>query len=386
MKEKALQILAVVVAILGIMVFCFATTDIKILSLDALPPSFIGALLGAVISGVITVVLLIGQSSAEEIKERNVKIFEKKSKIFQNYIEYLWEILREQKISIEKYEKLRKDFSIRLMIYLSKKSIRSIAVYIEKIGSCLDNKNNINYAKIKEDIFGVINILSNELGLGGQIDLEIDSKLETPIFPLLFKQTILNELNRALSNIELSEGKYCKEDELIENGEWGGEYVCFDFKRFKGCKLIIGSFSKYCPHAGTWMWLFIEKSLHEIDEFRYNDTNEYRFCEFSKNLVEIWDGVEGDEGNWVELTSSRLDNVEYNVLGKFDPPNSEGWYLFVDNLASIEYYRDNYQDVAGILGRRAAYWFKHGQIWERKEDVFIPVIEFLENYLGNRKN
>jgi len=369
-------------SLLGIIAFCMVATTFQIFSANVLPASFIGACLGAIISAIITQFLLSGQTEHEELKERNVKVFEKKSKIFRKYIDDLWDVLEKQKITMEEYDKLRKNFSIRLMIYLKEKASRSIAEHLKNIGEFVDDSEK-TYEHLKENIFGIINILSGEINLGGKIDIEIDKYLEEPIFRRLFRQAILNELNNALQSIELTEGKFCKEEDLISDGEWGGEYVCFDFRRFKGCKLLVGSFSKYCPHAGIWMLLFIDKSIHSVDKFRFNDENEYRFCEFSKYLVEIW-ATGGEEGEWTGLIKPYSNNEEYKALGEFDIPPGDGW-LFLDDHETIEPYRHNYQEVAHIIGKRAAYWFEKGWIWEEESDTEIPIVEFLEKYLGNER-
>ena len=379
---KSMWVKALLFSILGVIAFCMVANTFQIFSASVLPASFIGALLGAIISAIITQFLLTGQTEHEEVKERNAKVFERKSKIFHEYIDELWNVLEKQKVTVEEYGELRKKFSVRLMIYLKEKASRSIAIYLKNIGKFVDDPDK-TYEDLKENIFGIINILSDEINLGGKIDIVIDKDLEEPIFPIKFKQVILNELNNALQSIELTKGKFCKEDELISDGEWGGEYVCFDFHRFKGCKLLIGSFSEYCPHAGIWILLFIDKSIHSIDKFRYNDEKEDRFCEFSKYLVEILkDG--GKEGEWVGLIELEpSDNEEYMALGDFDVP--PGGWLFLDDHDSIEPYRHNYQEVARIIGKRAKYWFNNGLIREKESDTQIPIITFLEKYIGNKK-
>ena len=209
---------------------------------------------------------------------------------------------------------------------------------------------------------------------------------------VLFKQAIKRELNKAFSvkpesHHELCEGKFLKEIKHISDEEWGGLYFCFDFRRFKGCKLIIGSFSKYCPHAGIWMMLFIEKSIHAVDEFRYNDENEYRFCDFSRHLVEIYDEG-GENGQWVNLVAPSPNDKdygdEYNGLGEFNAP-PEGEWLFLDDPYAIEHYRHNYQVVAQTIGKRAKYWFKNGRIWEKESDSLLTIVEFLEKYIGKKE-
>jgi hypothetical protein len=129
--------------------------------------------------------------------------------------------------------------------------------------------------------------------------------------------------------------------------------------------------------------LFIDKNIHSIDRFRYNDEDEYRFCEFSKYLVEILaTGV--DDGEWVGLIKPYSDNEEYTALGDFDVPPGGGW-LFLDQPYTIEPYRHNYRKVAHIIAKRANYWFENGWIWEKESDTSVSIIGFLEKYLGNKK-
>ena len=217
------------------------------------------------------------------------------------------------------------------------------------------------------------------------------NRIKELIFSLRFKKAVQNELNKAFSGEpelrrELCKGKLLKESKLITEKKWGGLYFCSDFRRFKGCKLIIGSFSKYCPHAGIWMLLFAEKSVHEVDKFRYNDEDEYRFCEFSRYLVEIYDEG-GENGQWVNLFAPYPNDKnygdEYNALGKFATPIKGEW-LFLDYPNAIEPYRQNYQKVAHIIGKRAKYWFKNGKIWEKEGDTLLSITDFLEKYLGNK--
>jgi hypothetical protein len=383
-NSKWIKIL--LISLLGITAFCLVSIVFRIYTFNDLPISFIGACLGATISAILTQLLLTGQTDREEIKERNVKVFEKKSREFEKYIEILINILDKKNIDLDDYEKLMKGFSFHLMLYLSEKTINKFTAYLMIISRFLFI-NDKSYEDLKKNIVGILNILSYELGLGGNINFEIYLELEKPRYSKLFKDAILSELNKNLlkTTDELIEGKYLSEDELVPDGYWGGEYVCFEFRRFKGCKLLIGSFTKYCPHGGIWLLLFIEKDVHKIDEFRYNDEEgkEERFCEFSKYLIEIWDDVKGENNNWAELTKSRKYNTKYSALGEFDVP-SDNWWLFLDDYDAIKNYQYDYENIASIIGKRAAYWFKYGWVWEKKSDSSLSIIKFLEKYLGSK--
>jgi hypothetical protein len=230
-----------------------------------------------------------------------------------------------------------------------------------------------------EEIASRFNFTSEDIALA------LDEQKDEEAYPWLFKQAIRRELNSAFANeAELSEGRFVKEKDLMGNAEYGGEYMCFDFKRFNGCKLLIGSFSKYCPHSGIFMMIFIDRNIIEADQLilledlLYNDTEEYRFCEFSKNLIGVTERGTY-EGDWVGLTEAFPYNEAYTALGEFTPLKENTW-LFLDDKDYIEPYKENYLDVARIIGKRAKYWFDNGKILDKTDDSLIPTIKFLEMY------
>ena len=385
MKKTWLRLLPFI--IIGFIAFCTVAVNFEFITLNILPASFIGALFGALISAIITQYLLTGQTAHQEVKECNVTIFSKKYEIFLKYINDLWKILDKQGLSIDDYDNLRRDFSTKLMIYLNEKENKSIANFLYEIGKFVNNSNE-DYNNLKSSIFNIVNMLSGSINLGGKIDIDIDNKLEEAIYPKLFKQSILNELNKSFLNSsefnsELDNGRYVLERDLIDDGKYGGEYISFDFRRFKGCKLLIGSFSKYCPYGSVWMMLFIEKNIHSVDKFRYNE-DDFRPSEFDKYVIGIWPNGGGDE-NWVELTCA-YDNEEYMALGDFPPPPKKKG-LYFDDLNVLEHYRNKYRKVAHIIGKRASYRLKNSYIWnedgKEEDEKCIPIIKFLEEYIKN---
>jgi hypothetical protein len=215
----------------------------------------------------------------------------------------------------------------------------------------------------------------------------------------LFRKAILNELNKNLLNSdkelnefggksvkvegELSKGKYVKEKDLIpKEGKWGGEYIALDFTRFEGCKLLIGSFSKDSPFkdAGICMMLFIDKKITSVDNFRSKQGNVKDGSEFNKNLVDIF----ANEDDWVELTSGG----NYKKMGYIEPPPNNKQLCF-DDPEVLEFYSDNYSDVASVIGRRASYWYNEkGFIYDDAEDGehHYKIIEFLEKFVKNNKD
>jgi hypothetical protein len=179
MKAKSKWTKPLLLALLCLVLFCLVATIFQIISVEDLPINFIAAFLEAVVTALITVVLLSGQSAAEEVKERNVKVFEKKSAIFQNYINTVWKIWEDSTVSKEEYFELTSIYYKTLMIYLKKEALTVIGDSLIKIGDYIDKKSDGDYLILRNCIFTIINTLSKELSLGGEIDVEIYEKLET---------------------------------------------------------------------------------------------------------------------------------------------------------------------------------------------------------------
>lgn len=105
MKNKNLWLYGIVAFTF---IFIASSVIFRIFDVEILPSQFFGALIGVVITAIITVFLLNGQTSAEETKERNVKVFEEKSARFNNFINKLWEIWDDRVVELEELNELIK--------------------------------------------------------------------------------------------------------------------------------------------------------------------------------------------------------------------------------------------------------------------------------------
>ena len=84
MKTKT-NLSRVAVLVLTI-IFLITAVTFEIFELSSLPAQFFGTLLGVVITAIITVLLLQGQTKSEESRERNLMVFEKKQEIFFHFL------------------------------------------------------------------------------------------------------------------------------------------------------------------------------------------------------------------------------------------------------------------------------------------------------------
>ena len=86
-KNKINYSSAISAAIVAIIIFCVIAVVFNVMPVDALPVNFIGATLGALIGALITLILLRGQTAIEEEKGKNIRILEKKTEVFQDFID-----------------------------------------------------------------------------------------------------------------------------------------------------------------------------------------------------------------------------------------------------------------------------------------------------------
>jgi hypothetical protein len=141
-------------------VFCIVAIFSRIFTLGDIQINFMGALLGTIITAVVTVLLLSGQSAAEEIKERNVSVFNKKSEIFQTYIDIVWGVWEDHEISDEEYLQLTSMYYKNLMLFLNKKSLDRIYNNLLKLGELKESADaSSQHDKLQECIIDIINTL-----------------------------------------------------------------------------------------------------------------------------------------------------------------------------------------------------------------------------------
>jgi hypothetical protein len=101
------RVLIIANAILCLLLICWFAVQFRAIDPNEIPGSFIGAALGAAITGVITVILLRGQADAEESKERAIKIFQGQLKVYSKFMEHLWGMFSDEEITHEKLIQLR---------------------------------------------------------------------------------------------------------------------------------------------------------------------------------------------------------------------------------------------------------------------------------------
>lgn len=149
--------------------------------------------IGAILTAIITVLLLSQQSSSEEVKERNVSVFQKKSEKYEGFIDKIWTVWSDRVITKLELADLLKSFSKDVMLYAKKDTINTVLSSLERISEKAEPEKSSTEKQITEEIqkevFNIIKVLASDLELGGS--LEDDSirrklnNLEDAIYPAL---------------------------------------------------------------------------------------------------------------------------------------------------------------------------------------------------------
>jgi len=332
------------------------------------------AFLGAVITAGITLVLLIGQSNAEEIKERNINIYKKKSRLYQNYIKKLNQIIENQPIKIKDFEIVKSEFYSKLVIYLNTKFHKGITDCFEEIADCVvssiddhfvtDKDKTENFDKLRRNLINITNIFVKDLGLMGKIDINLLMNTDKILFFKLFRATLLQEVLNCFS----------KEKELIvkkgfyaypKDSEY--EYIILPllWKSNPACDILIGPFLKRNKDgvclASDRLHFKVRapqiKSMADLYTLKfYNDEKEKEFISLENR--EMQDKF--DEHSFIDLSNSLDSNaledseLDRNMYNNFIPP-----FSFENSDVLYSNYHGIYQDMCKAIANRAYYYFRN---------------------------
>jgi len=348
-EKKINYFTAIICAIIAIIIFCAIAVVFNVMSLDSLPINFLGATLGALIGALITLVLLRGQTDIEEKKGKDIRILKKKMKVFHAFIKDVWAVWSDQKITIEEFQNLTSKYYQNLMIYIKKEGkkedrLKIIGDCLSIMGQCIGKNTGNDIKTLRTQIVTIINELSKELELGGEINEGIMDAHDKIVFPLLFRNALLVKLNEELvaenSSSIFKEGKY----ELIWEGA-NHEFITFELKEFAGIKLTIGS-----EKDKLKMVFMADPKFHKIDKHRHTGGNGRYHKRFGEQFT-VSDPIPDDEDKKPTplLDFSKEESMKVfreekrgfeNVLVKRVQYYLSQWRI--DNLDIIEFLKENY--------------------------------------------
>ncbi|WP_413512518.1 hypothetical protein [Myroides odoratus] len=165
-------------------VFLLTAVTFEIFELSSLPAQFFGTLLGVVITAIITVLLLQGQTKSEESRERNLMVFEKKQAVFFHFLTQLNTILQKEKLTLhlsrdktlEREVNSLQDLLFEFGFLQMHTSADTFEKILESVGNLMEESKRIKsienkseqdfeiyYNVVATDVFAIVSLLKLEL-------------------------------------------------------------------------------------------------------------------------------------------------------------------------------------------------------------------------------
>ena len=125
---------------------------------NAVGPNLITAFVGVVISALVTLVLLKGQTKDEEEKERNLKLYNTKLQVYSDFVYDMYEFLRDNQVTEEEFSSLRTRLLGKVCFYVNNKDV------LKRIEKELKNIKELNDdGKMAHAFAGITGILQEDL-------------------------------------------------------------------------------------------------------------------------------------------------------------------------------------------------------------------------------
>jgi len=139
----------------------------RVFEIEILPSQFVGALFGVFITAIVTAFLLRGQSETEAERDKDIKIYEQKIKVYSEFITQLWGLADKEKITYDELKNLRTNCFQKLVLYLDSEQVKKISNQIAIIKP--ENENDDELI-LHEAIGKITNIL--QINLDPKIDVK----------------------------------------------------------------------------------------------------------------------------------------------------------------------------------------------------------------------
>lgn len=300
--------------------------------------------IGAILTAIITVLLLSQQSSSEEVKERNVRVFEEKSERFNTFINKLWEIWDDRVVSLEELNELIKLVSKDIVLYTKPETVDKILSHLIEIAEqAKPDKSNSKDAEvtklIQKNIFDIINELAKEIGLGGEIKPEIRTKLnalEEKVIPFLiqkdFKSNYIQSIKDTIENSD--------EDIEISNIEYKSKFLWCKVKD-SNVYFRVGPLEREKSHGamiGAYVEFWGNRNFTKYRDASRGWRKDYlrgMRGHYSPNEIINFSDYEAIEKKYYELNQNKEENNIQNDLAKKIIQNYKNWKIDGKNIEEI---------------------------------------------------
>ena len=156
MKQKNM-ILAVSVTVALVAGFLAVAHLVGIWSIAELWSQFFAACMGAIVVAVVTLVLMRGQRTSEEEKEKSIRLHENKVEAYSRFVGKMYKLLADDRMSCEDFLNLRTDIFGSLIFYLSDDNLEHL---LHELNGVTDINDDDEMVKV---FARITNILQDDL-------------------------------------------------------------------------------------------------------------------------------------------------------------------------------------------------------------------------------
>lgn len=314
-------------------------------------PNLIVGFIGALISAVITLMLLRDQTKTEETKERNKELYNAKLKVYSDFVSSMYEALSDNQITEEEMRDLRTKLFGEVSFYANQNVLKKIETELRSIKSYTD----VNMPNV---FAGITSILQQDLQ-DNSSDSKENVKSLWGIFEGIMANTKPDLESNTIERVEATEPNTNSND-VVRQEEMNTE--------------IAGRLEQQAWHFIMWEDTQLKKLKEGFTEL---SLIEYEGVDWRTNLVKQVDN------NDIILLFRR---GGYGYIGAY---KAIGWrvFYFEDEREEIQMFGKEIQEITGeqYLSDINSY-----DIYESKDDgattcanIIVEPIAFVENGVGN---
>ncbi len=154
--------IAIILAVVNIALFVFVLIATDLFSQKDLWFESSCVVIGTILTAVVTLLLLNGQSEKEEQKERNSKVFEEKLNIYKEFLGKLCDVVKDKNISDE--ESVELQFQVaQIAMHTKQERIKEISKNVVEIINSVRNPSEDDNDKLVNNLFDIQEQFRQEL-------------------------------------------------------------------------------------------------------------------------------------------------------------------------------------------------------------------------------
>ena len=169
----------------------------------------ISAALGAILTAIITRMVIGSQLQSEQEKEKNIKIYEMKLQVYSEFISEMWSLYNDGEIDEKELIILRSKVFNKLIFLLKKEDFKELTDCIEQLRKSSDNE--LSKERVTQLLGQITRLLRKDMNLSdtskdnplvslwnaftGNLTIEAEKPEEKPITPLNKKLSIQTDRN-----------------------------------------------------------------------------------------------------------------------------------------------------------------------------------------------